>query len=77
MLSIDLFHAIENTQGVDNFHTQLFKLLFKADRQNFSKLSVAYPLEAAMVKHYRETGEIKETTIDIRDMFGPTSACCD
>ena len=62
MLSIDLKNAI-NGVGITNFSCLLFKLFLKADNQNFSKLTQVYPIEAAMVIHYRKTGQIEQNDL--------------
>jgi hypothetical protein len=51
MKYIDLRNAIEGTE--DNFTTQLFRLILKADNTNIMRLGQVFPIEVAMVKIFR------------------------
>lgn len=51
MLSIDLKNTVNKTSN--NFTCFLMQLLFKADAINFKALASVYPIEANMVRLYK------------------------
>jgi hypothetical protein len=60
MLVLDLAKVVGvvNDSSDPCFSEMLFKLLFKADKDNFRLLKAIYPEEAKMVEVYRATGDI-------------------
>ena len=59
MLSIDMKNAV-NGEKADNFTCLLFRLMFKADSNNFGKLSKGFPVEAKMVWLYKNGALVNE-----------------
>jgi len=62
-LAIDLRNAIYSLPSGTNFTVNLLRLFFKADRQNFLRLSIVFPIEARVVEIYK-TGKYNTDTID-------------
>ena len=57
MQSLDLKNAVEG-RNENNFHVLLFRLMMKADVNNFYLLAKAFPNAATMLRYWREMGKI-------------------
>lgn len=64
MQSLDLKNAIEGNKDATNFHTLLFRLIFKADGHNRLHLKAGFPNAVKMVETYLHDGTIEELPYD-------------
>ena len=63
-LEVDFRNVLNGRNDINNFNSELIRLIWRADRINRAKLKQVYPNAVKMVEHYKKTGEILELDYD-------------